>query len=52
MTKYPMTKEARMTNDEECIRAFVDHHFPIRHSSFVIHSSLGTSSFVIVQLGT
>ncbi len=51
MTKSPMTKEARMTNDEECIRAIVDRHFPFRHSSFVIPSSLGVSSFVIVQFG-
>jgi hypothetical protein len=50
MTKYPMTKETRMTNDEVSIRAFVARHLPIRPSSFVIPSSLGHSSFVIVQL--
>jgi hypothetical protein len=51
MTKYPMTKETRMTNDELALNHVVicgrSSCLPIRHSSLVILSSLGISSFVI-----
>ncbi len=44
-----MNDEARMTNDEDNdeVRAEVSRLARLRHSSFVIHSSLGISSFVI-----
>jgi hypothetical protein len=45
MTKYPMTKEVPMTNDE---RARLANPRSLRHSCFVIPSSLGISSFVIL----
>ena len=51
MTKYPMTKEARKPNDETLDPTQRLTHKPgyLRHSGFVIPSSLGISSFVILS---
>ena len=61
MTKYPMTKEIRMTNDAiiRCFHAKTSESRGIakssrtsdlRHLGFVIPSSLGISSFVIPSI--
>src|SRR5712691_11155020 len=46
MTKYPMTKEIRMTKKFAIVERFTKK--TVRHSGFVSLSSLGTSSFVIL----
>jgi hypothetical protein len=53
MTKEtPMTKETQMTNDESTTasNSLRCAALSLRHSSFVILSSLGTLSFVIPRL--